>query len=96
MLWWAKKADGVDCKDGAVFDPVWRVWEPLPAEMAVGRADYSAVVVARGMLISGGSDDPVADELFDKSSGRWFPLPHPPAMYHHGGGPMVRLPCIHE
>ena len=61
--------------DGEVYDPVRRVWEPLPAEMASWRSDFSAAPVPGGLIVAGGSVDGKA-ELYDEASGCWFTLPH--------------------
>jgi hypothetical protein len=74
--------------DGEVFDPVRRVWEPLPADMACERCAFGAEAVAGGLLVSGGSGQP---ELYDEESGRWFTLPHPRKSSRQG--PTVLLPC---
>ena len=66
-----------DRRDGEVFDPEARTWQPLPP-MAHGRSGHGLVTVAGGLLAVGGSNMPPA-ELFDEASGRWFELPHPMA-----------------
>jgi hypothetical protein len=65
--------DGVPRKDGEVFDPVKREWEPLGVEMAHAHVTFSAVAVAGGLLAVGGVHTP---ELYDEESGRWLTLPH--------------------
>jgi hypothetical protein len=65
--------DGVTRKDGQVFDPVKREWEPLGAEMAQKHDNTSAVAVAGGLLVMGLAGRP---ELYDEDSGRWLTLPH--------------------
>jgi hypothetical protein len=65
--------DGVNRKDGEVFDPVKRKWEPLGAEMAHGHDNISAMAVAGGLLAVGGN---AAPELYEEESGRWVTLPH--------------------
>ena len=69
---------GGDRYDGEVYDPVRRVWEPLPAEMASRRSVFSAAPVPGGLIVAGGSVDDEAStaELYDEASGRWFTLPH--------------------
>ena len=69
---------GTDRSDGEVYDPVRRVWEPLPAEMASRRSDFSAAPVPGGLIVAGGSVDDEASEaeLYDEASGCWFTLPH--------------------
>ena len=75
-----RNRDGRGCthrSDGEVYDPVRRVWEPLPAEMASRRSDFSAAPVPGGLIVAGGSvDDEAKAELYDEASGRWFTLPH--------------------
>ena len=80
--------DGKKRTDGEVFDPVRRVWEPLPADMAVARSDFGVEAVAGGLLVSEGAMQP---ELYDEQSGRWFTLPH--QMEAPRAGPTVLLPC---
>jgi hypothetical protein len=58
-------------KDGEVFDPVKREWEPLGAEMAHVHGNISALAVAGGLL-AGGLTTP---QLYDEESGRWVTLP---------------------
>ena len=65
--------DGAIRKDGEVFDPVKREWEPLGAEMAHAHGNVSAVSVAGGLLAVGGT---TRAELYDEESRRWFRLPH--------------------
>jgi hypothetical protein len=65
--------DGVIRKDGEVFDPVTREWEPLGAEMAHVHGHISTVAVAGGLLAVGGGHK---SELYDAESGRWVTLPH--------------------
>ena len=81
-------ADTQARKDGEVFDPVRRVWEPLPADMKLGRRDFGVEAVAGGLLVSGFRK---ASELYDEASGRWFTLPH--RMKAPRKGPTVLLPC---
>jgi hypothetical protein len=81
-------ADGQARRDGEVFDPVRRVWEPLPADMAVARSDFGVEAVAGGLLVSEGAMQP---ELYDEQSGRWFTLPHRSEVLREG--PTVLLPC---
>jgi len=59
-------------KDGEVFDPVKREWEPLGAEMAHKHGNISTVAVAGGLLAVGF----VSPELYDEESERWVALPH--------------------
>ena len=70
--------DGEDRSDGEVYDPVRRVWEPLPAEMAVSRYGSFAAPVPGGLIVAGGNNDDAIDsaELYEEASGRWFRLPH--------------------
>jgi hypothetical protein len=85
-------ADGQLRKDGEVFDPVRRVWEPLPADMTCERADFGAEAVAGGLLVSGGGgDESHAPELYDEESSHWFTLPHQRDAPRRG--PTVLLPC---
>jgi hypothetical protein len=85
--------DGKKRTDGEVFDPVRRVWEPLPADMANARSDFGVEAVAGGLVVSGGDsrDDSHAPELYDEESGRWFTLPHTREALRQGS--MVLLPC---
>ena len=66
--------------DGEVYDPVRRVWEPLPAEMAVSRYGSVAAPVPGGLIVAGGGKDNLdavdSAELYEEASGRWFALPH--------------------
>jgi hypothetical protein len=64
--------DNVTRKDGEVFDPVKRAWEPLGAEMAHKHGNISTVDVAGGLLAVGFH----TPELYDEESGRWVTLPH--------------------
>jgi len=72
--------DGEDRSDGEVYDPVRRVWEPLPAEMAVSRYGSVAAPVPGGLIVAGGGKDNLdavdSAELYEEASGRWFALPH--------------------
>ena len=68
--------DGDDRKDGEVFDPVKREWEPLGAEMAHHHPNISTVAVAGGLLAVSVAEDHDRNELYDEESGRWFALPH--------------------
>jgi hypothetical protein len=79
--------DGKKRTDGEVFDPVRRVWEPLPADMANARSDFGVEAVAGGLLVSEGAMQP---ELYDEQSGRWFTLPHRSEVLREG--PTVLLP----
>jgi hypothetical protein len=78
--------DSVMRKDGEVFDPVKREWEPLGAEMAQEHRNVSAVTVAGGLLAVGGGH---MSELYDEESGRWLTLPH--AMVEPRAGTGVAL-----
>jgi hypothetical protein len=60
-------------QDAEAFDPVSRVWQPLPP-MPRRLAGGAAVAVAGGLLAVGGNDHADA-MLFDEESGRWFTLP---------------------
>jgi hypothetical protein len=82
--------DNIPRKDGEVFDPVRRVWEPLPVDLAFARIGFGAEAVAGGLLVSGGHDQ-AESELYDEASGRWFTLPH--RMKAPRKGPTVLLPC---
>ena len=64
--------DGKTRKDGEVFDPVKREWEPLGAEMASKHVNISIVAVAGGLLAVAVTPP----ELFDEESRRWLTLPH--------------------
>ena len=78
--------DGVVRKDGEVFDPVKREWEPLGAEIAHTRA--SSIAVAGGLLALGGQSTPA---LYDEESGRWVTLPHTMVQVRTGTG-LVSMP----
>jgi N-acetylneuraminic acid mutarotase len=80
--------DGAARKDGEVFDPVKREWEPLAAEMAHAHGTTRAVAVAGGLLAVGIS----SNELYDEESGRWVTLPHTMAEKREGGG-LVSVPA---
>jgi hypothetical protein len=69
-------ADDVSRKDGEVFDPVKREWEPLPAEMAHFHSNKSAVAVSGGLLVVSVDKDNDPNELHNEGSRRWFQLPH--------------------
>jgi hypothetical protein len=85
-------ADGQLRRDGEVFDPVRRVWEPLPADMKHGRGAFGAEAVAGGLVVSGGGgDESHAPELYDEESSHWFTLPHQRDAPRRG--PTVLLPC---
>jgi hypothetical protein len=64
--------DGVTRKDGEVFDPVKREWEPLGAEMAHKHGNISTAAVAGGLLAVGVNPP----ELYSEETGRWVTLPH--------------------
>ena len=65
--------DGVVRKDGEVFDPVRREWEPLGADnMAHAYGHLRTVAVAGGLLLVGFNHP----ELYEEESGRWLTLPH--------------------
>jgi hypothetical protein len=68
--------DGAVRKDGEVFDPVKREWEPLGAEMAHVHGNPRTVAVAGGMLLVSVDEDDDPNELYDEGSGQWFKLPH--------------------
>ena len=64
---------GVVRKDGVVYDPVRREWEPLGAETAINSGLIDTVAVAGGLVQFGYK---CRAELYDEGSGRWFSLPH--------------------
>jgi hypothetical protein len=74
-------------KDGEVFDPVKREWEPLGAEMAHKHSNVSTVAVAGGLLAVRFHHL----ELHDEESGRWVTLPH--AMTECQGAGLVSVPA---
>ena len=78
-------ADEVNRKDGEVFDPVKREWEPLPAEMACERRAMRVTAVSGGMLVMGGTEA-VGCELYDEASGRWLALPRTMTGERHSVG----------
>jgi hypothetical protein len=80
--------DGKARKDGEVFDPVKREWEPLGAVMAAKHANISAVAVAGGLLAVGRNPP----ELYGEESGRWVTLPHAMAGQRKGAG-LVSVPA---
>jgi hypothetical protein len=80
--------DGVLRKDGEVFDPVKREWEPLGAEMAHVHGDISTVAVAGGLLAVGVN----SPELYDEESGRWLTLPRAMVQQRRGTG-LVSVPA---
>ena len=85
-------ADGLVRKDGEVYDPVKRKWEPLGAEMARVHGNISAVAVAvavAGGLLAMGAN---RSELFDEESGRWLTLPHAMADKRKGAG-LISVPA---
>eukprot|EP01046_Picozoa_sp_COSAG06_P010397 COSAG06_NODE_567_length_14186_cov_3.587918_4_plen_479_part_00 len=89
-------ANGLDCdtdgcyrKDGEVFDPVKREWEPLGAEMAQKHDNISATAVAGGLLVIGLAGRP---ELYDEDSGRWLTLPHVMVQPRNAAG-LISLPA---
>ena len=84
-------ADGVNCKDGEVFDPVQREWEPLGAEMAHEHVDISAVAVAGGMLLVSVDEDADPNELYDEESERCYQLPYAMVQPRCGAG-LVSVP----
>jgi hypothetical protein len=65
--------DGAVRKDGEVYDPARREWEPLGAETAINSGLIDAVAVAGGLVQFGYK---CRAELYDEGSGRWFSLPH--------------------
>jgi hypothetical protein len=71
-----RDTDGTTRKDGEVFDPVKREWEPLGAEMAHRHGNISTLAVAGAVLAVGGAEDKIKPELYDEESRRWFRLPH--------------------
>jgi hypothetical protein len=77
-------------KDGEVYDPVKRKWEPLGAEMARVHGNIVAVAgaVAGGLLAMGAN----RSELFDEESGRWLTLPHAMADKRKGAG-LISVPA---
>ena len=79
--------DGDDRKDGEVYDPVKREWEPLGADMAHKHGNISIMAVAGGLLVVGSKP-----ELYDEASGRWLKLPHAMAEKRQGGG-LVSVPA---
>eukprot|EP01046_Picozoa_sp_COSAG06_P077526 COSAG06_NODE_25287_length_640_cov_1.585952_1_plen_199_part_10 len=80
--------DGANRKDGEVFDPVKREWEPLGAEMAYAHGNINIVAVAGGLLAVGANPP----ELYEEESGRWLRLPHATAEQRHGTG-LVPVPA---
>ena len=80
--------DGNTRKDGEVFDPVKREWEPLGPEMARAHGNIGAVAVCGGLVVVRGS----SSELYDEESGRWLKLPHTMIEPRHGGG-LVSVPA---
>jgi hypothetical protein len=80
--------DGGARKDGEVFDPVKREWEPLGAEMAHKHGNISTVAVAGGLLAVGLNPP----ELYDEESGRWVTLPHGMVEQRQGVG-LVSMPA---
>jgi hypothetical protein len=84
--------DGDERKDGEVFDPVKREWEPLGVEMADKHANTSAVAVAGGLLAVAEAEDYGRNELYDEQSGRWFQLPHAMVQPRDGTG-LVSAPA---
>jgi N-acetylneuraminic acid mutarotase len=82
-------ADCVSRKDGQVFDPVKREWEPLGVEMAQKRGAISATAVAGGLLVMGLAGRP---ELYDEDSGRWLTLPHAMVQPRNAAG-LISLPA---
>jgi hypothetical protein len=83
--------DGDDRKDGEVYDPVKREWEPLGAEMAGKHVNISAVAVVGGMLVVSMDEDDQQNELYDEESGRWFQLPLAMVEPRRGAG-LVSVP----
>jgi hypothetical protein len=83
--------DNVPRKDGEVYDPVKREWEPLGAEMAHTHGNISTVAVAGGLLAMGANPS----ELYDEDSGRWLTLPHAMADQRTGtkGTGLVSMPA---
>ena len=81
-------AHGVARKDGEVFDPVKREWEPLGVEMANYHGNISTVAVAGGLLAVGLHPP----ELYAEESGRWVTLPHAMAEPRAGAG-LVSVPA---
>jgi N-acetylneuraminic acid mutarotase len=77
--------DGKTRKDGEVFDPVKREWEPLGAEMAHRHSNISAVAVAGGLVVVSSLHGCRCD-LYDEESGRWVTLPHAMAEKLRGAG----------
>ena len=84
-----RDTDGASRKDGEVYDPVKREWEPLGAEMAQEYGIASATAVAGGLLVMGLAGRP---ELFDEESGRWLTLPHANAEPRQATG-LISLPA---
>jgi hypothetical protein len=84
--------DNVARKDGEVFDPVKREWEPLGAEMAHYHCKISAVTVAGGVLLVSVDEDRDPNELYDEGSGQWFQLPHAMVKPREGTG-LVSVPA---
>jgi hypothetical protein len=85
-----QNADGAAHKDGEVFDPVKREWEPLGAETASMHGDPSAVAVSGGLVIVS-EDATDRNELYDEESGRWFALPHAMVQSRQAAG-LVSVP----
>ena len=81
--------DGKARKDGEVFDPVKREWEPLGAEMAQKHGTISATAVAGGLLVMGLAG---RLELYDEDSGRWLTLPHAMVQPRNAAG-LISLPA---
>jgi hypothetical protein len=92
-------------KDGEVYDPVKREWEPLGAEMAsklgksltypaaeFGQISSNVMVVVGGLVAVGVGGDGNPNELYDEGSGRWFKLPHAMVKPRHSAG-LVSVPA---
>jgi hypothetical protein len=80
--------DEVFRKDGEVFDPVKREWEPRGQRRQHG--DISAVAVAGGVLAMGGASH-IPPELYDEQTRRWLKLPHAMVEPRDGAG-LVSVP----
>jgi hypothetical protein len=89
--------DGKPRKDGEVFNPATRGWEPLVGAMKFGHAAIGASAVPGGLVVMGASAtiDPDREqpaELYDEESARWFRLPG--ALIEEGlRAPLVSVPA---
>jgi hypothetical protein len=78
LIIWGGQHGGTPLGNGAAYDPVSDVWQPLPADQAPSaRSGHVAVWTGEEMLIFGGnslSGAEASGAAYNPVTGRWRPL----------------------